>query len=194
VSVTTLGGPVRVDTSVPAPLPTITIRPPWSWCTAEATGLTTLGVPPKLVENRGRAVSPAWIGADWAIHAGKQWDAAGAADPRVRRAWEAWMGCPLETQPIDWVMPTGAVVAVARLAGCHRAVHDDRGDACCPPWGEPWWETGIKGLESAWHLEWADVRKLRRPVQARGQQAVPWWLPPDVAARVAAQLNDRSGQ
>jgi hypothetical protein len=51
------------------------------------------------------------------------------------------------------VLPTGALVAVADLVDCHP----DTG--CCRPWGEP----------GAYHLVLAHVRRLRRPIPARGQ-------------------------
>lgn len=85
----------------------ITIRPPWSWAIAEAAALTALGVPPKLVENRGRKVAAEHIGQDWAIHAGRTWDEAGAEDLRVRAAWRAYWGKRLGRRPVHMEMPTG---------------------------------------------------------------------------------------
>ncbi|HEY2763367.1 MAG TPA: hypothetical protein VGJ13_05055 [Pseudonocardiaceae bacterium] len=70
--------------------------------------------------------------------------------------------------------PRGAVVAVANLAGCHRA------HGCCAPWGE-------QGA-AVWHWELRGVRPLATPVPCRGHQG--WWtLPPEVAAAVAGQFE-----
>lgn len=184
----------------------ITVRPPWSWAIAEAASLAALGVAPKLAENRGRGVARHHIGKDWAIHAGQSWDAQGAEDPRVCAAWQAFAAA---IRPVDpnsalaaigdtrtgivgpigpglW-LDTGAVVAVATLAECHQA--PEFGPLCCAPWGERWHETGW-GARPAWHLVWANVRRLPAPVPVRGQQAVPWTLPPEVAERVTAQLTN----
>lgn len=188
---TTSVRPAGIGSGTPEPMPCITVRPPWSWCIAEAGTLTALGVAPKLVENRGRPAAAKWVGTDWAIHAGKRWDADGAADVRVQRAWRAVHGGAPLTPRRPWVdseVRPGAVVAVARLSGCHRAVpwrHHPPAATCCQPWGERYHGDG-----DAWHLVWDGVRKLRRPVPVRGQLAVPWLLPADVAAQVAGQLGE----
>lgn len=187
--VTTLERPADTEPGVPERFPAITIRPPWAWCIAAAETLTALGVTPKLVENRGRPVAEKWVGLDWAVHAGTRWDRDGAEDWRVQHAWRRYWDRPLEGRPVHTDSPTGAVVAVARLVGCHQAELDGCGNPCCRPWGEPWWETG-RGVDPAWHLVWANVRKLLRPVPVRGQLPVPWLLPPDLAAKVAAQLEE----
>lgn len=179
----------------------ITVRPPWSQLIAEAQALTVLGVVPKLVENRSRKVADKYIGQDIAIHAGLTWCTIGAADWRVRRAWARFCAAidlreanPLLAahgdrrtgfvgglRPGMWI-EQGAVVAVARLAGCHPA------GPCvnlgCHPWGE-----AEHNGKPAWHIELADVRRLPKPVAARGSLGVPWRLPEDVTAAVQAQLD-----
>jgi hypothetical protein len=65
----------------------------------------------------------------------------------------------------------GAIIATARLAGCHPAA-----DGCCPDWGFP----------ECWHWELADVQPLTEPVPARG--ALGLWTPtPDLLNTIAAQ-------
>lgn len=190
-------------------MPAITIRNPWAWCIAEAPALTALGATPKLVENRGRRISPAHIGRDIAIHAGQAWDDEAADDPRVTAAWETFaravhlihphpklaaigdqrVGIMGRLQPGLWT-PAGAVTAVATLVDCHIGPGDTQ-QQCCPPWGERW-HASAAAVSRAWHLVFANVRTLRRPVYVRGQQAVPWTLPPEVAAQVTAQLKETS--
>lgn len=188
----------------PGPLPTITVRPPWSQIIAEADVLAAAGLIPKLCENRGRAVNPAVIGHDVAIHAGQTWCAAGEPDPRVRTAWaRIAANTPHEpnTPTVDPrlathrkgspSMETGAVVAVARLVDCHKAQLFDEA-VCCAPWGELY-----HGDRIAQHLVLEQVRRLPGPagspavdgpVRTRGHQAVPFVLPPPVDAAVLRQL------
>jgi hypothetical protein len=53
-------------------------------------------------------------------------------------------------------LATGALIAVAELVDCHP----DTG--CCRPWGEP----------GAHHLVLAHIRRLPRPIPARGQRGL----------------------
>lgn len=181
----------------------MSVRQPWAQMIAEAAALTALGVAPKLVENRSRKIAGKHIGEDVAIHAGLTWCQTGAADPRVRKVWARFSAAidvyepnPLLAahgdrrtgfvgglRPGMWI-ERGAVVAVARLAGCHPAgpcVLDG-----CHPWGE-----STHSGKPAWHIELAEVQRLRKPVPARGSLAVPWRLPTDVAERVQHELDDR---
>ncbi|AJC62011.1 hypothetical protein [Streptomyces sp. 769] len=73
-------------------------------------------------------------------------------------------------------LPTGAVVGVARLTGCHQ---DPDGSPPCTPWAEP----------GRWHLELADVQALALPIPARGQLG-PWKPTEDLVAQVRQQLPD----
>ncbi|MFF5808868.1 hypothetical protein [Streptomyces sp. NPDC012746] len=73
-------------------------------------------------------------------------------------------------------LPTGAVIGVARLAGCH---HDPDGRSPRTPWAEP----------GRWHLELTDVQELTLPIPARGQLG-PWKPTEDLVARVRQQLPD----
>lgn len=199
---------------LPPRMPAVTVRPPWSQIIAESVALAALGVAPKLVENRGRAVSSRFFGHDIAIHAGKTWCEFGEDDPRVRHAWKVFSRAiqPREANPllaavgdfrtggvVDlrlphlWI-PTGAVVAVATLLGCHRASAprvislgvEER--TCCAPWGESWHNDG-----PAYHLVLANVRRLKVPVVARGQRQVPFELTEDETALVRAQLATTGG-
>jgi hypothetical protein len=185
----------------------ITVRPPWSAMIAEAQAFAAIGVTPKLVENRGRPIAPKHFGARVAIHAGATWSTAGQLDQRVRRAWARFAhavdlttvnpllaahgdrrtGFPnphlLIHATSDMWIPRRAVVATAGIVGCHQAGAGVVGS--CEPWGDLDYNDG-----PAWHIELADVIRLRKPVPARGQIAVPWRLPEDVAAAVDAQLAE----
>ena len=200
----------------PGPLPAITVRPPWSQIIAEAEALAAAGAVPKLCENRGRAVNPAYIGCDIAIHAGQTWCEFGEHDPRVRAAWARFAASiPLRPDAPGadrtgfvnsllavhrrsslWI-ERGAIVAVARLVDCHPARVAGDGTVCCAPWGERYHSDRV-----AHHLVLDRVRRLpgpalpggdgdqphRGPVRARGYRAVPFMLAPDVDAAVLRQL------
>lgn len=187
-----------------APEVAITIRAPWSWVIAETAALNALGVAPKSVENRGRRINDKHLGQRIAIHSGQTWCPVGGADERVRRAWWTFGNAinlresnPVLTeigdfrtgyvgrlQPGLW-LETGAVVAVATLAGCHPAAYGGaHGKTCCEPWGEARYNGG-----DCFHLVLADVVRLPDPVPARGALNVPWRMPEDVADLVAAQLD-----
>jgi hypothetical protein len=181
----------------------VSVRQPWAQLIAEADALAALDVVPKLIENRPRRIADKHIREDIAIHAGLTWCQVGANDWRVRRAWARFSAAidlrkpnpllaahgDLRTgfvgglRPGMW-MEQGAVVAVATLAGCHPA------GSCvietCHPWGE-----SVHNGKPAWHIELADVRRLLKPVPARGSLALPWRLPEDVAGQVQAQLDAR---
>ncbi|OLS99365.1 hypothetical protein BJF90_39330 [Pseudonocardia sp. CNS-004] len=96
----------------------------------------------KTVENRRR---PFGYRGPLAIHAGLRRDHRAESWPQMR----AIVGDP------D-ALVTGALVAVAELVDCHL----DAG--CCRPWGEA----------DAVHLVLANIRRLPRPVPARGQRGL----------------------
>lgn len=154
----------------------ITIRRPWIDCIA-------MGF--KQIENRGR---PTRYRGVLALHAAKTADAAADRDPRVAAMWG--IGVRIG-------QPVGAVVKVATLVDCHEAEQPQNpilmaeGATCCAPWGDRWHETSRHRVP-AWHLVLDDIVHLSEPVYCRGQQGVPWTLPPDVAATVAAQLDQIS--
>jgi hypothetical protein len=85
------------------------------------------------------------------IHSGLRHDGWAERDEHVRTA------LPEDYDPAG---NAGTVVAVARLADCHR----DAG--CCRPWGEA-------GL---WHWVFADVHRLTTPIPQRGAQGL-WSVP-----------------
>lgn len=87
------------------------------------------------------------------LQAGLKWDHDAEQEPRIR----VLAGWHRDT------LPTGAVVAVATLVGCHRVGH-------------------------CWGWEFADVTPLAVPVACTGGQQL-WELPDEVAAEVAAQLG-----
>jgi hypothetical protein len=71
-------------------------------------------------------------------------------------------------------LPTGAVIGVARLTGCHQ---DPDGSPPCTEWAQP----------GAWHLELSDVQALALPIPARGQLG-PWRPTDDLIDQVLQQL------
>jgi hypothetical protein len=122
---------------------TITVQQPWAECIAAGA---------KRVENRTR---PFRHRGPLAIHASRTWSRHGGNSDLVIRA----LAGPLPIGPITeqvgtrvLAITTGAVIAVADLADCHP----DQG--CCRPWGEP----------GVYHLALDRVRRLPRPVPARG--------------------------
>lgn len=83
--------------------------------------------------------------------------------------------------------PVGAVVKVATLVDCHRA--QDFPCACRSDWADRWYKPGLP----AYHLVLANIFHLPEPVYVRGQQSVPWTLPPEVAEKVTAHLTEEVG-
>src|SRR5690606_10778974 len=99
----------------------------------------------KTIENRRR---PFRYRGPLAIHAGLRHDRHAEHWPLVRAVVD---------NPADpAALPTGALIAVAELIDCHP----DTG--CCRPWGEP----------GAYHLVLAHIRRLPRPIPARGQRGL----------------------
>jgi hypothetical protein len=165
-------------TEIQLTLPAISVQPPWSHAIA------WLG---KDRENRYWPVPPKLLGTDIAIHATKSVDEDTLAGQQPR-SWHAdHDGLPGDPWPPLEEMAIGAVVAVARIAGCHHAP-DCAGplqsiaygldhDTLCSPW-------------AAWgqyHWELTDVRPLMEPVQCRGFQRI-WYLPEAADQEVQAQL------
>ncbi|WP_328743567.1 ASCH domain-containing protein (plasmid) [Streptomyces caniferus] len=128
----------------------ISIRQPWA---------TAIVAGAKPIENRPQH----WPWRGWLLlHAGLQTDRPALHLPLVARA----------IRGRD--LPTGAVIGVARLTGCHK---DPDGAPPCGPWSEP----------GRWHLELADVQELALPIPARGQLG-PWKPTEDLVAQVLQQL------
>ena len=122
----------------------LTIRQPWA-------SLIAFGS--KTVENR--TWSTRWTGI-LLIHAAK------TADQHVSR----------DLADAVWGDVRGAVIAVARLKGCHAD------DGRCTPWAEP----------GAFHWVLADIRPLKQPVLCTGRLGL-WTPAPGVLAAVGAQLG-----
>ncbi|HEV2927245.1 MAG TPA: hypothetical protein VGW74_01020 [Propionibacteriaceae bacterium] len=126
----------------------------------------------KRVENRGWRPPAAVVGETLAIHAGKKWMPPGDTYPQST--------LPALGDPA--VYPTSAVLAVARLAAvCTASFFGERCD--CGPWA-------VDG-ECHWWL--ADVRALPDPVPCKGRQKL-WTLPPEVAEKVIAQLDEEASR
>lgn len=178
-----------------APMRALTVWQPWAGCIAHLS---------KRVENRVWACPPAVIGQTIAIHAGAKLEREGrvASWPSTSKEWaslfasaaewDAWRYWHLgETRVRDranWPakLPLGAVVATARVAGCHWRGHDNEcGDPAgysagviCSRWSQP----------GQWHWELGDVQALTVPVPCAGARKL-WLLPAGVAASVRGQLG-----
>jgi hypothetical protein len=155
-----------VEPAAPGRFPAITIRRPWIDCIAHGF---------KTVENRGR---PVRYRGRLALHAARVADAAADRDPRVAAMWGS---------RVRIGQPVGAVVKVATLVDCHQV--QPAVGTCCLPWGDRYYSTSRRQV-MAWHLVLDGIVHLPEPVYCRGQQGVPWMLPPDAAAQVAAQLGE----
>jgi len=142
----------------------LSIQHPWAAAIAYGT---------KRVENRTWA-APRWaIGQVIAIHASKKPDV--SARPPAGESWP------------DRKMHLGAVIAVARIFGCHHGDECMLVESAVPPGGRtgcsPW------AFRGQWHIELADVRPLLHPVPCKGMLGL-WRLPEAVEKAVRAQLGD----
>lgn len=120
----------------------LTVKQPWAWALLNG----------KNVENRSWPAPNALIGTTVLLHAGKEIDGHALQDPRV---------LALPGLPARGDLVTGAILAVARLAGSHLEQ-----DGCCTPWGDP----------QTYHWQFADLRVLEEPITCTG--ALNLWRPP----------------
>lgn len=136
------------ETALP-PVRGLTIKQPWAWA-------ITAG---KNIENRSWKVPTKYLGATLLVHAG------------LRPAQDAFLDERILSLPaMPSRLPAGKVLAVARLAGCHREK-----DGCCAPWGDA----------DAFHWQLEDVRPLPKPLKYTG--ALSLWTPsPALLQRVQA--------
>ena len=125
----------------------LTVRQPWADAITHGT---------KRTENRTRKTN---YRGPLLIHAGA------AYDPMGRFHITDWD--TLST----WPDVRQAIIATARLVGCHR----DTG--CCLPWGQP----------NVWHWQLADVQLLTKPVPCRGRLGL-WGPSPEVLASLNSHL------
>jgi hypothetical protein len=101
------------------------------------------------------------------IHAGAAVDKAAYDHEHVRKALFQAVGCD--------ELPTSSIVAVVGNVVAHR---DSIGGHC-----EPW------GLDDCWHWVLSDVRRLPKPVPAKGRLGL--WIPnADLLSAVEAQMAD----
>lgn len=154
----------------------LTVHQPWA-------SLIVLGL--KDIENRRWVPPAAAMRQPLYIHAGKQWDHGGFRTA-VELAGEAFLR-DREAYPL------GAVIGRVTLADHHTSVacvrlgrlahvHPDGPYECSR------WAMGGNGGMSHWCL--ANPVPLPEPVPCRGFQKL-WTLPPEVAERVTAQLNNQ---
>lgn len=140
----------------------LTIKQPWAFAIAEGF---------KTIENRSRRTN---YRGTLLIHAGRAVDhavtiARYSRDAAIRfdqlggrsNYWDAREHIPSRVvSPPHPSLALSAVIATARLAGCHEAT-----DGCCAPWGFP----------DQWHWELADIQPLRQAVPRAG--ALGLWKP-----------------
>ncbi|MEU5043197.1 hypothetical protein [Streptomyces griseorubiginosus] len=128
----------------------LTVKQPWADAIAHGE---------KRIENRTRPIPPKHLGTTILIHAGATEDF-NALPADMVRAW-----------PKD----VRAVVALATLAGCHKAAKP----RCCAPWGFP----------DTWHWELKDIRPIPHPPRpVRGQLGL-WTVDDDTLAAVQRQIS-----
>ena len=146
------------------PMRALSIQQPWAAAIAYGT---------KRAENRTWTV-PRWVtGHAIAIHASKKPDI--SARPPAGEAW-----------PMERKMHLGAVIAIAKVAGCHHSDECMLPASAVPP--------GVRAGCSPWavrgqfHIELADVHALAEPVPCKGALGL-WRLPEDVEKAVRAQLE-----
>lgn len=96
------------------------------------------------------------------LHAGQQTDRPALREPLAARTIRGRE------------LPTGAVLGIARLTGCHQ---HPAGSPPCAEFSQP----------GAWHLELSDVQALALPIPARGQLG-PWRPTEDLVDQVLQQL------
>ncbi|MGW0800331.1 hypothetical protein [Streptomyces sp. NPDC002692] len=148
----------------------LTVRQPWAFAIAEGF---------KTVENRSRRTN---YRGQLLIHAGLKHDNTVPVVRYSRAAairldelggsgnfWEARGLVPSAFSRPHATLALGAVIATARLAGCHAAV-----DGCCAPWGFP----------DVWHWQLVDVQPLRKAVPRVGTLGL-WTPDPELLTAVA---------
>ncbi|MCX5285963.1 ASCH domain-containing protein [Streptomyces sp. NBC_00198] len=153
----------------------LTIRQPWAFAIAEGF---------KTIENRTRRTN---YRGSLLIHAGRDFedsvpivhysrDAATRLDELGGRSnfWDARAHLPSRiVPPPPTSLALSAVIATARLDGCHEAA-----DGCCAPWG----------FADRWHWELANVQPLQTAVPRNG--ALSLWKP-DAELLAAAEGAQR---
>ncbi len=178
----------------------ITVRQPWA--SLIAAGAKTIETRPRPTKHRGLVL----------IHAGARLYT--AADKHADRGlwYAAHSHLDLERNNGVYLLPYGSIVATAQLVDCVPIV-EDRG-AHFTPFNGPsdpsviittgerarlWVGRDSTDLTDQvrygdytpgrYGLVLNDVRQLAEPVPCRGQQAVPWRVPDDVAAKVREQVE-----
>lgn len=150
----------------------LTVKQPWAFAIAE--GFKTVENRSRRTNYRGQLLIHAGIAIDHAVPIVRY-----SRDAAIRftelggrsNYWDARGYIPSRIVPAPpTALALAAVVATARLAGCHEAV-----DGCCAPWG----------FADQWHWELADVQPLHRAVPKAG--ALGLWKPDaDLLAAVTA--------
>ncbi|GGM26651.1 hypothetical protein GCM10011608_09380 [Micromonospora sonchi] len=147
----------------------ITVREPWASCIASGA---------KTIENRASGTN---YRGPLLVHTSQQIDTPAIFDPRVQKALNLRQG---SVSHFDH----GMVIAVADLVDVHDAdtIPTLTGEpgTCCEPWGQR-----MHGVRVAKHLVLANVRRLAKPVSARG--ALGLWTPDEhVVGQVRHELSE----
>ena len=129
----------------------------------------------KPVENRSWAPPSSIRGAWIAIHAGKKYDAGGAAFI-MQRGFSLLPRAASDSR-------SGCVVAVVRLAGAFHQTAPE------PIWHDPTWQAVLLSPWFCGPWGWLFDRAVSlRPIPCRGAQGL-WILPSDVERLVRAELR-----
>jgi len=157
------------------PMRALSIKPPW---------IGAIVYSDKRVENRSWS-APDWIiGRTIALAASKapDWDA-----PDM--AWTAAGLTPYEpgAPRKAWTasLTLGAVIAVAKVAGCHYATSCPHSEP-----GAPWPLCTRWSARDQFHWQLSDVRPLPEPVPCKGALGL-WRLPEDVEKLVREQVEEK---
>lgn len=139
----------------------LTIKQPWAFAIAE--GFKTVENRSRRTNYRGRLLIHAGLAVDHTVPIVRY-----SRDAAIRfdelggplNFWDARTIVPSAFYKPQPTLSLAAVIATARLAGCHEAI-----DGCCAPWGFP----------DQWHWELADIQPLERVVAKAG--ALGLWKP-----------------
>ncbi len=160
------------------PLPALTLWQPWAWCIAHGT---------KRVENRNWPPPDALVGQRLAIHAGRHYDADGAATLPARAALGLRPGEP----PGPDTIVRGAIVAVATVAGAVLVDPDGRGGFVARRVLGPLAPDRVRAVErdpwteGAWGWVLEDVVAVE-PIACPGNRRL-WAVEPTLAEAVLAR-------
>lgn len=155
----------------------LTIKQPWAFAIAE--GFKTVENRSRRTHHRGTILIHAGSACDPSVSIARYSRPAAARLDGLGGSGNFWDARTLLPSRIVSTPPTpvalSAVIATARIAGCHEASSN-----CCAPWGQP----------DQWHWELADIEPLTTAVACRG--ALGLWRPAaDVMDAVTTATRER---